>query len=88
MQIKTREVGGVLRLGDNPRIVIHRRQGERIVPSATTPVGTDVFFDATRKKPISGTAGHWSHHDLAPCDTLIRSCLLGLPHGGRPPCSP
>ena len=61
MQIETRQVGGVLRLGDNTRIVIHRRQGEHIVLGATAPVGTDLIFDGALVRPISGTVGIWSY---------------------------
>lgn len=61
MQIETRQVGGVLRLGDNTRIVIHRRQGEHIVLGATAPVGTDLIFDGALVRPISGTIGIWSY---------------------------
>ena len=61
MHIETCKVGGVLRLGDNTRIVIHRRQGERIVLGATAPVDTDLIFDGAPIRPISGTAGIWSY---------------------------
>lgn len=61
MQVITCQVGGALRLGDGARIVIHRRQGERIVLGATAPVGTDLIFDRAFVRPISGTVGIWSY---------------------------
>ena len=61
MHIETCKVGGVLRLGDNTRIVIHRRQGERVVLGATAPVGTELIFDGVPIRPISGTVGIWSY---------------------------
>lgn len=57
MQIETRQVGGVLRLDDNTRIVIHRRQGERVVLGATAPAGAPLAFDGAYISPMSGTAG-------------------------------
>lgn len=66
MQIETRQVGGVLRLGDNARIVIHRRQGERVVLGATAPAGTPLAFDGAYISPMSGTAG---------CSTFLFSLL-------------
>lgn len=61
MQVITCQIGGALRLGNGARIVIHRRQGERIVLWATAPVGTDLIFDGAPVRPISGTVGMWSY---------------------------
>jgi hypothetical protein len=61
MHIETCKVGDALRLGNNARIVIHRRQGERIVLGATAPVGTELIFDGAPIRPISGTVGIWSY---------------------------
>lgn len=59
MQIETRQVGGVLRLGDNARIVIHRRQGERVVLGATAPAGTRQPERAQCLAGRAGTFGFW-----------------------------
>lgn len=61
MQVITCQIGSALRLGDGARLVIHRRQGERIVLGATAPVGTDLVFDGALVRPISGTVGVWSY---------------------------
>ena len=61
MQIGTFQVGGALRLGNVARIVIHRRQGERIVLGATAPVGTELILDGAAIRPISDTVGIWSY---------------------------
>lgn len=61
MQVITCQIGGALRLGDGARIVIHRRQGERIVLGATAPAGTDLIFDGAPVRPISGTVGTWNY---------------------------
>lgn len=57
MQIETCQVGSALRLGDNTKIVIHRRQEERICLSAMAPAGTDLIFGGAALRPMSGTAG-------------------------------
>jgi hypothetical protein len=57
MQIKIRRVGDAIRLGDNTRVLIHRRQGERVVLGAIAPVGTPLIFDGVPIRPQSGTAG-------------------------------
>lgn len=57
MQVLTCHIGGVLRLGDDARIVIHRRQGERVVLGATAPAGMRLVFDGACISPMSGTAG-------------------------------
>lgn len=57
MQIETRKVGGVLRLDDNTRLAVHRRQGERVVLGATAPEGTPLVFDGACISPMSGTVG-------------------------------
>ena len=60
MQFETCLIGGALRLGDDARIVIHRRQGERIVLGASAPVGSGLIFERTPVCSISGAAGIWS----------------------------
>ena len=57
MQVVTCRVGGSLRPGENTRIVIHRRQGERVVLGVTAPAGTELIFDGAAIQPMSGTAG-------------------------------
>ena len=57
MQVETRQVGGVIRLGDNIRLVIHRRQGERVVLGATAPADMPLAFSGAYLSPMSGTAG-------------------------------
>ena len=61
MHIETCKVGGVLRLGDNTRIVIHRRQGERVGFGATTPIGTQLILDGAAIRPMSGSIGSWHY---------------------------
>jgi hypothetical protein len=57
MQIETCQVGGVIRLGENARLVIHRQERERVVLGATAPAGTSLIFDGAHISPMSGTAG-------------------------------
>jgi hypothetical protein len=57
MQIKTCQIGRALRRGDNTRIVIHRRQGRRMVLGVTAPAGTELIFGGAALRPMSGKAG-------------------------------
>lgn len=57
MQVVTCWVGGSLRPADNTRIVIHRRQGRRMVLGVTTPAGTELIFGGAALRPMSGRAG-------------------------------
>ncbi len=57
MQIETCQIGSALRLGDNTKIVFHRRQGKRICLSAIAPAGTDLIFGGAALRPMLGKAG-------------------------------
>jgi hypothetical protein len=57
MQVVTCRVGGSLRPTDNTKIVIHRRQGRRVVLGVTAPAGTELIFGGAALRPMSGTAG-------------------------------
>lgn len=57
MQVETCQIGRALRLGENTRIVFHRRQGARVCLGATAPTGTPLLFDGAYISPLSGTAG-------------------------------
>lgn len=57
MQVVTCRVGRALRLDENTRVVIHRRQGERVVLGVTAPAGAELIFDGVAIRPMSGTAG-------------------------------
>jgi len=59
MQVETCEVGRTLRLGDNTRIVIRRREGARVCVDVTAPAGTDLILGGASVRPISGAAGVW-----------------------------
>jgi hypothetical protein len=61
MQIKTCQVGGALRLGDNTRLLIHRRQGPCVVLGAWAPAGTALTLDGVDLRPIAGTVGIWTY---------------------------
>ncbi|MFZ5635842.1 MAG: hypothetical protein ACOY82_04575 [Pseudomonadota bacterium] len=61
MQIETCQVGRTLRLGDNTRIVIRRREGERICVDVTAPAGTDLILGGASVRPTSGTIGVWTY---------------------------
>ena len=73
MQFETCQIGGALRLGDDARIVIHRRQGERIVLGASAPVGSGLIFERTPVCSISGAVGIWS--DLFSLQAIRRFTL-------------
>lgn len=72
--VETCQVGLALRLGDNTWVVIHRRQGERVVLGATAPVGTELMFDGAPIGPIFGAVGIWSYLFLL---HAIRRFMLG-----------
>ena len=74
MHIETRQVGSTLRLGEDTRVVIHRREGPRVVLGASAPAGTALIFDGTPIRPVSGTA-HLSHFLF--CLQAIRRFVLG-----------
>lgn len=74
MHIETRQVGSTLRLGADTRVVIHRREGPRVVLGASAPAGTALIFDGTPIRPVSGTA-HVSHFLF--CLQAIRCFVLG-----------
>ena len=61
MQIETCQIGSVLRLGADTRVVIHRRQGERVCLGATAPAGTELLLGGASLRPIAGTPGLWSY---------------------------
>jgi hypothetical protein len=61
MQVETRQVGGALRLGENIRITMRRREGERVVLGATAPVGTRLVLGGAPVSPIAGTVGGWTY---------------------------
>ena len=61
MQVETCQVGGALRLDDRTRIVIHRRQGERVCLGASAPAGTDLILGGASVRPIAGTLGTWTY---------------------------
>lgn len=73
MQFETCQIGGALRLGDDARIVIHRRQGERIVLGSSAPVGSGLTFERTPVCSISGAAGIWN--DLFSLQAIRRFTL-------------
>lgn len=60
MQVKTCRIGGALRLDRETRIVVHRRQGERVCLGATTPAGMALMFDHASIRPQPGTAGRFT----------------------------
>lgn len=70
MQVVTCRVGGSLRPGENTRIVIHRRQGERVVLGVAAPAGTELIFDFVR---LAADCESWLHVGI----TLRRSCEVG-----------
>lgn len=74
MHIETRQVGSTLRLGNDTRVVIHRREGPRVVLGASAPAGTALIFDGTPIRPVSGTA-HVSHFLF--CLQAVRRFVLG-----------
>jgi hypothetical protein len=74
MHIETRQVGSTLRLGADTRVVIHRREGPRVVLGASAPAGTALIFDGTPIRPVSDTA-HVSHFLF--CLQAIRRFVLG-----------
>jgi hypothetical protein len=57
MQVVTCRVGGTLRPTNSTRIVIHRRQGKRVVLGVTAPAGTELIFGGAALRPMSGRAG-------------------------------
>lgn len=57
----TCQVGSGLRLGDNTRIVIHRRQGPRVGLGATSPIGTQLILDGAAIRPMSESIGSWNY---------------------------
>jgi hypothetical protein len=61
MRVETCQIGCALRLGENIRIAIHRRQGERVVLGATAPAGTRLTLDGAPVTPIAGTVGVWTY---------------------------
>jgi hypothetical protein len=61
MQVETCQVGRALRLGDNTRMVIHRRQGERVCLGATAPAGTDLILGGALVRPIASPPGTWTY---------------------------
>lgn len=61
MQVETCQVGRTLRLGDNTRIVIRRREGARICVDVTAPAGTKLILGGAPVSPISGTIGVWTY---------------------------
>jgi hypothetical protein len=61
MQVETCQIGRTLRLGQNTRLTLHRRQGERVVLGATAPVGTRLMLGGTPVRPISGTVAGWTY---------------------------
>jgi hypothetical protein len=61
MQVETCQVGRTLRLGDNTRIVIRRREGARVCVDVTAPAGTDLILGGAPVSPISGTIGVWTY---------------------------
>lgn len=61
MQVETCQVGRALRLGDNTRIVIRRRERGRVCVGVTAPVGTDLILGGALVRPISGTVGVWTY---------------------------
>jgi hypothetical protein len=61
MQVETCQIGRTLRLGDNTRIVIRRREGERVVLGATAPAGTKLILGGAPVSPMSGTIGVWTY---------------------------
>ena len=54
MQIKTYQIGCVLRLGDNTRIAIYLRQGERVGIRAIPPAGTPLLLGGASVCPSVG----------------------------------
>jgi hypothetical protein len=61
MQVETCQIGRRLRIGDNTRITIHSRLGERVVLGVTGPVGTRLTLDGAAVRPIAGTVGGWAY---------------------------
>ncbi|MFZ5635880.1 MAG: hypothetical protein ACOY82_04770 [Pseudomonadota bacterium] len=61
MQIETCQVGGRLRLDDSTRIVIHRRQGQRVCLGVTAPEGMELMLGGALVRPISGAVGVWTY---------------------------
>lgn len=61
MRVETCQIGCALRLGENIRIAIHRRQGDRVVLGATAPAGTRLTLDGAPVSPIAGTVGVWTY---------------------------
>jgi hypothetical protein len=61
MQVKTCRIGNTLRLESHTRLVLHRRQGERICLEVKAPAGTALWLGGARIRPISGTVGVWTY---------------------------
>lgn len=61
MLVETCQIGRALRLGDNTRIVICRREGERVCVDVTAPAGTDLILGGASVRPTSGTIGVWTY---------------------------
>ncbi len=61
MQVETCQVGCAVRLGDNTRIVIRRREKGRVCVEVAAPAGTDLILGGALVRPISGTVGVWTY---------------------------
>jgi hypothetical protein len=61
MLVETCQIGRELRLGDNTRIVIRRREGERVCVDVTVPAGTDLILGGASVRPTSSTIGVWTY---------------------------
>lgn len=61
MQVVTCRVGQPLPLGEASHILVHRRQGERLVLGATAPAGTELILAGAPLRPITGADGEWSY---------------------------
>lgn len=61
MQVETCQVGRTLRLDENTRIVIHRRQGARIVLGVAASVGTALRFAGADLRPACSSPGTWDY---------------------------
>jgi hypothetical protein len=60
MQMEIGRIGGVLRLGDNTRIVTRRREGGQVRAAVTAPMGTALILVSASLRPISTTISAWA----------------------------
>lgn len=61
MQIKTCRIGDTFRFEPDTRLVLHRRQGDRVCLEVKAPTGTVLWVGGARMRPLSGTVCAWTY---------------------------